>query len=119
VRLLDTRAGEPACFTPGAPLTANASRTQAATGACQGQAVPAGALAVVGNATVVNTTSPSAGYVTFYPSGASRPMVSNINYVGGQVLSNAFTVGLGGGSFSVYALSETHFIVDLSGYFAP
>jgi hypothetical protein len=117
IRLLDTRAGEPACDTPGTPLTGMTSRTENARIPCSG--IPANARAVVGNATVVNTGA-EGGYVTLYPSGAERPTVSNLNYSPGQVVPNAFTVGLGvDGAFNIYATSSTHFIVDIAGYFAP
>ena len=119
VRVLDTRPGEPACQNPGAPLAAGGVRTQAARLACTG--VPASALAVVGNGTVVNTLGGAgAGHVTLYPSGAAQPNVSNLNYVPGQIVPNAFTVGLGGdGAFNIYAATTLHFVADLAGYFAP
>ncbi|MBA3321007.1 MAG: hypothetical protein H0T45_06115, partial [Pyrinomonadaceae bacterium] len=119
VRLLDTRPGEPACDTPGTPLAGGATRTQPARTACSG--IPSSALAVVGNATVVNTAAGATdGFITLYPSGATLPTVSNLNYVPGQVVPNAFTVGLGGdGALNIYASSSTHFIVDVTGYYAP
>ena len=52
VRLLDTRAGQQGCFTPGAPMAGGAIYLQSSVGACVN--IPAAALAVVGNATVVN-----------------------------------------------------------------
>ena len=49
-----------------------------------------------------------------------RRTVSNLNYVPGQVVPNAVTVGLGSdGAFNIYALTNLHFITDLAGYFAP
>jgi len=119
VRLLDTRAGQPACDAPGTPLSSGATRTEAARTVCLG--IPSIASVVVGNATVVNTTAGSAsGYITLYPSGAAQPTVSNLNYVPGQVVPNSFTVGLGSdGAFNIYASSSTHFIADVTGYFAP
>ena len=49
-----------------------------------------------------------------------RRTVSNLNYVPGQVVPNAFTVGLGtDDAFDIYALTNLHFITDLAGYFAP
>ncbi len=120
VRLLDTRPGEPACDTPGVPLVGGGVRTERVSVTCAGVTIPAAARAVVGNATVVNTTGAPAGYVTLYPSGAARPTVSNLNYVPRQVVPNAFTVGLGAdGAFNIYATGGIHFIVDLTGYFAP
>ncbi len=118
VRLLDTRPGTSACHTPGAPLGGGTTRTQPAAVTCDGLNIPATALAVVGNATV---TSPAAGgYITLYPSGAALPTVSNLNYNAGQTVPNAFTVGLGsGGSFDIYTPTQTHFVVDIAGYYAP
>ena len=120
VRLLDTRPGEPACDTPGVPLTAGGTRTQSARTVCSG--VAASAQAIVGNATVVNTEAgTTGGFITLFPSSATQPTVSNLNYVAGQVVPNAFTVGLGSGdgAFQIFASSSTHFIADLTGYFAP
>jgi hypothetical protein len=118
VRLLDTRPGATACYTPGAPLAANASRTQAAVGTCDGLVIPATAKAIVGNATVVSP--PASGHITLYPSDAALPTASNLNYVAGQIVPNAFTVGLSAaGSFNIYTPTSTHFIVDVAGYYAP
>ncbi len=77
--------------------------------------------AVVGNATVVNVLPGSSdGWITLYPDGAALPNASNLNYVSGQIVPNSFIVGLGpSGAFKIYARTSTHFIVDLSGYFAP
>jgi hypothetical protein len=117
-RLLDTRAGFTACYAPGAPLAAGSVRTQAARGACAGSTVPVTALAVLGNATVV--TPVGDGHIILYPSGAAQPVVSNLNYVAGQIIPNAFNVTVGGdGAFQIYTPTQTHFIIDLSGYFAP
>ena len=119
VRLLDTRPGQPACDTPGTALAGETSRTEVAGLPCTG--IPSTAQAVVGNATVDNNPPGStSGYITLYPSSAARPTVSNLNYMPGQVVPNAFTVGLGSdGAFNIYALSTTHFIVDMTGYYAP
>jgi hypothetical protein len=47
-------------------------------------------------------------------------VVSNLNYVAGQTVPNAFNVGLGaGGAFDIYTPTRTDFIIDMSGYFAP
>ena len=117
VRLLDTRPGEPACDAPGAPLTGGQTRTEMARQECD---IPASAQALAGNATVVNTAANNRnGFITLYPGGAARPTTSNLNYVAGQIVPNAFTVGLGSeGAFHIYALTNTHLIVDIAGYFA-
>src|SRR5205807_1913202 len=117
VRLFDSRPGQPACLTTNAPLGAGGTLTLTATVGCTG--LPAVARAVVGNATVVNQAS-LAGYVTLWPTGAGRPTVSNLNYVGGQVVPNAFTIGVAAdGTFQAYAYSAIDFVVDLTGYFSP
>ena len=96
-------------------------RPEPVVGACTGiPSGPQGALAIVGNATVVNAPGGGAGYVTLYPSGTDRPTVSNLNYRPGQGVPNAFTVGLGGdGAFNVYAYTSVDFVVDVTGFFAP
>ncbi len=121
IRLLDTRPGEIACDAPGSPILAGIPRIQLAQVDCDGAEIPADAIAVVGNATVVNVL-PGAqpGYITLYPSGSPRPTVSNLNYTAGQIIPNSFTVGLGdNGAFEIYSTSSTHFIVDITGYYAP
>ncbi|HWS88219.1 MAG TPA: PKD domain-containing protein [Pyrinomonadaceae bacterium] len=117
-RLLDTRSWATACHTPKAPLAADSVRTQPAQGSCAGSTIPASAQAIVGNATV---TEPAAyGWIILYPTGAQQPVVSNLNYVAGQTVPNAFNVGLGaGGAFDIYTPTRTEFIIDMSGYFAP
>lgn len=118
VRLLETRAGEPGCYTPGAPLAAGSTRTQQARGVCDGMTIAANAAAIVGNATVVFPSG--MGFLTFWPSSASQPLVANSNYMAGQIFNRHFTVGLGGdGAFKIFTLSTTNLVVDVSGYFAP
>jgi hypothetical protein len=85
---------------------------------CDGITIPAAATAIVGNATVTGALGNS--FITLYPNGQPRPPVSNLNYVTGQTVPNAFTIGLGSdGQFRIYSSAGTHFIVDLNGYFAP
>jgi hypothetical protein len=116
VRLLDTRAGQQGCFTPGAQMMAGGVYLQPATGACTN--IPATAQSVVGNATTVNAAAN--GYLTFWPSDAQQPLVATSNYRMGQVFNRHFTVGLGAdGAFKRFALSTTDLIIDISGFFAP
>ena len=80
--------------------------------------VPSGALGVIGNVTVVFPSGP--GDLTVYPVGASPPLTSNFNYVGGQVLENGLTVGLSSdGKVNIYCdVSSTHVVLDVAGYIA-
>ena len=74
---------------------------------------------MVGNPKVVNFQS-AGGYITLWPTGATQPNASNLNYGPSQIIPNAFIVGVGaGGAFNIFASDATNFIIDLSGYFAP
>ncbi len=118
VRLLETRLGQPGCYTPGAPLAAGSTRLQAAQGVCDGMTIAATAQAIVGNATVVFPSSN--GFLTFWPSNASQPGTATSNYQSGTVFNRHITVGLGGdGAFRIFTSAMTELVVDVSGYFAP
>lgn len=75
---------------------------------------------VITNITLTNTTAN--GYITAYPDGASRPAISNLNYLKGQTVA-----GLGilsstgwGQSIDVYNTSTgtAALILDVFGYFS-
>ncbi|MBS1791362.1 MAG: PQQ-dependent sugar dehydrogenase [Acidobacteria bacterium] len=117
IRLLDTRAGQTACDAPGAPIAGGTDRTQLARVVCGNAAIPFNALAITGNITPVPSSS---GFVTLYPSDASRPLAANSNFVAGKNVNNVFTVGLGhDGAFKIYASTTTDVVIDLTGYYAP
>ena len=81
--------------------------------------VPVGvAGAVVVNVTVADGSG--GGFVTVYPTGVSRPSVSDVNYTGAKPTSNLVTVKLGsGGRIELFngSLGTTNLIVDVEGYF--
>ena len=81
--------------------------------------VPPTASAVVLNVTVDG--SANAGFVTVYPTGVPRPVVSSINVDGaGQTIANLVTVPIGaGGTVDVYSLMTTDLIADVQGYYVP
>jgi hypothetical protein len=73
---------------------------------------------VVLNVTVVNPLA--AGYLTAYPTGATQPFASNIDYVTGQVVPNLVEVGIGtSGDVSLFSSAGTDVVVDVEGYTAP
>jgi hypothetical protein len=120
VRLLETRPGLPVgCFKPGVPLAGGSETLQTARGVCDGVTIPANALGVVGNATVVFPIGQ--GFLTLWPSTAARPLVATSNYNAGDVGNRHFIVGLGqaDGAFKIYTHATTDLVIDLSGYFAP
>lgn len=69
------------------------------------------------NVTVVNAQG---GYLTIWPSGVVRPLVSSSNYQTGQNFNRHFTTGLGvDGRFNLYASATTDLVIDVAGFFAP
>jgi hypothetical protein len=107
-RLLDTRQGGLKPFAQGESRTLQVSRP---TG------VPAGAAAAVLNVTVTNPTA--ASYLTVWPSGETRPTVSNLNFASGQTVANRVTVKLSAsGQVDIYnSEGSTDVLVDVGGYF--
>jgi len=78
---------------------------------------PANAAAYAFNVTVV--PHGPLGYLTAWPTGEIRPVVSTLNSYDGTVLANAAIVPAGnGGATSFYATDTTDLVVDINGYFA-
>ena len=82
--------------------------------------IPSDAVVLVGNATTVFPNAPFGfGYLTIYPSDASRPTVASSNYGSGDIINGPFAVKLGAdGKFKVYTFSTTHLVIDISGYYS-
>lgn len=83
-------------------------------------AIPADAVAVTGNVTVVGQTA--AGYVALTPTATANPTSSTINVPVGDVRANNFSVPLAGnGKLSAVwkgaGGSKSHVVVDVTGYF--
>ena len=78
--------------------------------------VPAGANAVSANFTIVGQQG--GGYLTVWNCGPTRPVVSTVNYSGGEVAPNAATVPLdSGGRLCVFSTTATDLVVDVNGYY--
>jgi hypothetical protein len=106
-RKLDTRNGigaPTAMVGPGATID-----LQVSTGS--------GVEAVVLNVTATNATA--ASYVTVWPTGASQPVVSNLNFVAGQTVPNRVVVKVGtAGKVSLFnAAGSVDLVADLNGFF--
>ncbi|OLR93136.1 hypothetical protein [Actinokineospora bangkokensis] len=108
-RVLDTREGVGA---PAKPLGAGATITLDLSAQ-----VPATATSVVLNVTGI--AGAAGTYVTAYPTGGTRPVVSNLNLDAGAVRPNAVTVKLGTNrSVDLYNFGgSTHLVADLAGYY--
>lgn len=112
-RILDTRSGN------GAPVGAVAPKATLSLKVTGSGGVPAGSVsAVIVNVTVVDPTSN--GYVTVYPQGGSRPVVSNLNFVKGKTVPNLVIVPVsadGKIAFFNGQAGTTHLLADVAGYF--
>ena len=59
-------------------------------------------------------------YMTVWPTGGLRPVVSTLNDIPGQIIANAAIVTAGtSGDVSVYPTNDTDLVIDINGYFAP
>ncbi|MEP7341448.1 MAG: putative Ig domain-containing protein, partial [Acidobacteriota bacterium] len=119
VRLLDTRANQGNCDNVSTPIPAGTSITTQARITCESIAIPPTAQAIVGNVTVLNGTNQT-GFLTIYPAGQPLPLAANMIYTPGDIISNAFTVGLNAnGEFNIFGERTIDVVVDISGYYAP
>jgi hypothetical protein len=113
-RVVDTR--NPAGTNGGPIVGNNAQRDFAIRGNC---AIPTSAKAVSLNVTITGATTSS--FLTLWPSGGTRPVVSTINFTQNDTaLANGAIVGLSTSSsdLSVYNNSgNVHVILDVTGYF--
>jgi hypothetical protein len=115
-RILDTRDGTGGFFTP-----LGQGQTIAATVAGQGGVPLMGASiapsAVVLNVTVTDTTA--ASYLTLWPSDATQPTASDLNWAPGTTIPNLVVVKLGSdGKVKVYnAAGSTNVVVDVVGWY--
>jgi GH25 family lysozyme M1 (1,4-beta-N-acetylmuramidase) len=106
VRVLDTRADQP--VGPQGTITLDLSAR-----------VPANATAVTVNLTGVQATTGT--FVSAWPTGQSRPNVSNLNLANGNATPNLVTVKLGTNrSVNLFNNAGTvQLIADLAGYYVP
>ncbi|MBV9222955.1 MAG: choice-of-anchor D domain-containing protein [Acidobacteriaceae bacterium] len=59
-------------------------------------------------------------YLSMWPAGQDRPVVSTLNATSGAVTANAAIVPAGtNGDISFYATSDADLIIDINGYFGP
>ncbi|HWO92102.1 MAG TPA: hypothetical protein VNP53_09050, partial [Methylomirabilota bacterium] len=111
-RVLDTRLGTGA---PAAPVCAGQTISVKIAGT---PGVPStGVGAVVLNVTVTRTVvAPSS--LTVYPTGSTRPLTSNLNFVPGQTVANGVVVKLGTGGYVDFydAAGHTDIVADVSGW---
>ena len=80
--------------------------------------VPATATAVVLNVTAADAFGPDS-YLTVWPTGTSRPLASNLNFVSGQTVPNLVIAKIGaGGKVSIYNnMGSVGVVADVQGWF--
>ncbi len=72
------------------------------------------------NFTVVPKTSAGVAYLTVWPQGQTKPVVSTLNDVTDTIVANAAIVPAGtGGGVATYPSNDTDLVIDVNGYFAP
>jgi hypothetical protein len=107
-RVLDTRS------TAGEQVDEHTIRLQIS-GHC---GVPAEATAVA--LTLVATQATTGGYLTAYPSTATRPLASVLNFDADDTRANGTVLALSAtGAIDIYTSSSAQLIVDTTGYFTP
>lgn len=120
-RELDTRYGTGLYqvggnYSPTAPVPANGTLRLAVSG---GGIPSSGVAALALNVTVADPTS--GGFITAFPDGQSRPIASNLNFAGGQVIANLVTLGTSGGFYDVDLYNgspgSVDLIADVVGYY--
>ena len=113
-RVADTRAGS---GQPNSGATLRSGSTLMVQVAGVGGVPASGAWAVILNVTAVDTTASS--FLTAYPSNASRPLASNLNFLAHQVVPNRVIVPLGAdGRVAIYNHGgSVDVVVDVSGWF--
>lgn len=114
-RILDTRPNSPYQGS-GTTLVSNIPYTFTVTNL---GGIPSNAIAVLGNATVTNTTGNN-GYITIYPAGVStKPPASDLNWMAGQTVANAVvvTIGTNGSLTAEPELSNCDLIMDVFGWY--
>lgn len=79
--------------------------------------LPTGAQAFVVNATVV--PKGSLGYLTLWPDGGAKPLVSTLNASDGAITSNMAIVPTTNGWIDAFASNPTQLLLDSFSYFGP
>jgi hypothetical protein len=115
-RVADTRLGQGTSGAFGPPtMTARTTRDFPIPSSTCG--IPAAAKAYSLNVTVV--PSGALAFLSAWPAGTSRPVVSTLNSANGKIVANAAIIPSGtNGAISIFVTNNTDLIVDINGYFA-
>ena len=123
-RIVDTRVA-------GGVIAANSNRSFKGVNSANftaqgGSATDCGTLGLSASALVLNVTAVTpgiAGFATVYPFGAAQPLAASVNYTAGAIVNNSVITSipnpLQANDFTIYTFAQSHFVVDIVGYFAP
>jgi hypothetical protein len=116
-RLADTR------LSPSRPLVNEARSYQAVgVGGIPATGAPGAPTAVVLNVTAVHSTTTTGGFFTLYPADIpTRPLASDLNFKGTQIVANLVVVKLSpDGRFTLASAASdaTHAVIDVLGYYS-
>jgi hypothetical protein len=116
-RIADTRAGQ-ALSGPFGPPSLSASSTRNFPVQASACGIPSTARAYSFNVTAV--PSGPLGFLTIFPAGQPRPLVSTLNSLSGDIWASAAIVPSGSnGAVSIFVTNDTNVVLDVNGYFAP
>ncbi len=115
-RILDTRSAVGGFGTVGAGQSIDVKVAGVALSGVPAMSSATPPSAVILNVTVTNPTA--SGYLTLYPTGVTRPLASNLNFVAGQTVPNLVEVALGsGGKVTTFnSAGSTDVIFDVAGW---
>lgn len=114
VRLMDTRTGYSTSDGGDSGIGKRALNEDTTVQIAGRAGVPASPGAVIMNVTV--DAPDLAGFVTVYPCGTARPLVSNVNFAPGQTIPNLVVTKLSSsGAVCVFTSSPTHVLIDVFG----
>jgi hypothetical protein len=117
-RVMDTRPAPNTVGPRNTPIGANATYSIVVLGANGNCVIPADAVGLGMNVTIVNPTAVS--FLTVFPFGAPKPLASNLNWTGGHApIANAVTVRIGtAGKVSFFNnKGKVNVVADIVGYY--
>ena len=119
-RVMDTRPAPNTVGPRNTPIGANSTYSPIVLGANGNCVIPGDALGLGMNVTIVSPTATS--FLTVFPTGAPKPLTSNLNWTSGHApIANAVTVRIGtAGKISFFNnKGKVNVIADIVGYYAP
>ncbi len=119
-RLADTRPAPDNVGLRNTPLAGGESHAFTVRGTNGNCSIPADATGITANVTSIGPTA--AGFLTMWPSDATRPLASSLNYVAGSPPTpNSVTVKLSAdGKVSAFnSAGSVNLIIDIVGYLSP